>query len=130
MVDKPHHPTHWAARLRKAATGLRSVRGRPRRVVVSGASMRPAFDPGDRLVVVPVSTLAAGQVVAVRDPREPARLLVKRIHALTDAGLDVRGDDPGASTDSRHFGPVRAASVIGRAVYRYHPPERAGWIDG
>jgi hypothetical protein len=46
------------------------------------------------------------------------------------AGLTVRGDNPSASTDSRDFGPVPAASVRGRVVYRYAPPHRRRWATG
>ena len=73
--------------------------------------------------------------MAVVDPRYPERILVKRIAAVdrTTTTVDVRGDDPGASTDSRDFGPVPLASVIGRAVYRYAPVGRTGpgpWPTG
>lgn len=92
--------------------------------------MLPAFRPGDRLVVVPFGGIAPGQVVAVRDPRRADRILVKRVRAVLAEGYDLRGDNEGASTDSRHFGPVPAGRLIGRAVYRYHPPDRSGWIAG
>ena len=128
MVTRRPHPTHWTGKLRKAAVTLASVRGRPRRVVVSGDSMAPAFQADDRLVVVPVGRLERGNVVAVRDPRLAGRVLVKRVHTVDPGGIDVRGDNAAASTDSRHFGPVTPAGVVGRVVYRYHPPERSGWI--
>lgn len=38
------------------------------------------------------------------------------------------GDNRGASTDSRDFGPVRASEVVGTAVFRYWPLGRAGRI--
>ena len=92
--------------------------------------MRPTLLPGDRLVVVRPwrRRLRPGDVVALRDPRQPARLMVKRVAAVDRAtgDLTVAGDDPAASTDSRHFGPVPSALVRGRVVYRYAPPERAG----
>jgi hypothetical protein len=40
--------------------------------------------------------------------------------------LEVVGDDPAASTDSREFGPVPLDSVVGRIVYRYGPSGRTG----
>lgn len=113
-----------------AAVGLwRSVR----RVEVTGSSMRPTLVPGDRLVVVappvgPVPWPRPGDIVALHDPRRDGRILVKRV-AGTDprAGtLEVIGDDLGASTDSRSFGPVPRSSIVGRAVYRYAPSSRKG----
>ena len=97
-----------------------------RRLTVQGDSMRPAFEPGDRLVAIRPWPLRPGQVVALRDPRD-GRLLVKRIAAVDGDLVDVQGDNSSASTDSRHFGPVSRRRLIGRVVYRYHPPSRSGW---
>jgi nickel-type superoxide dismutase maturation protease len=99
-----------------------------RRVEVTGASMRPTLEPGDRLLVLAWRRIRAGDLVALADPREPARTLVKRVGRVDDASLTVLGDDPAASTDSRSFGPVPRRTVLGRAVYRYAPGERAGPI--
>jgi nickel-type superoxide dismutase maturation protease len=107
---------------------LARLRGLPRRVTVAGDSMLPSFRAGDRLLVVPTRNLSAGQVVALRDPTAPDRLLVKRVREVAGDGLDVRGDNEQASTDSRTFGAVPSTMVIGRVVYRYHPPERAGLV--
>lgn len=104
------------------------VRTRPSRVVVEGASMVPTLAPGDRLVVRRHRRPLVGDLVALRDPRLPSRLLVKRVHAVGAAGLDVRGDNPSESTDSRTFGPVDPSTVTGKVVYRYHPPARVGRI--
>lgn len=98
------------------------------RVRVEGGSMMPTLDPGDRLLVVPLPP-RRGRLVVVPDPRDPGRVLIKRVAAVAaDGRIEVRGDNPAASTDSRHFGPVDAGTVIGRPVYRYHPAERAGWL--
>src|ERR1700722_17297748 len=105
-----------------AATVLRRVG----KVEVSGASMAPTLRPGDRLLVARFRPVRVGDVVAVPDPRHPARLLVKRVAGRSPAGWDIRGDNPGDSTDSRHFGAVADAAVVGVAVYRYAPPARAG----
>jgi nickel-type superoxide dismutase maturation protease len=99
---------------------------RPRRVVVVGESMLPALQPGDRLLLLRLPA-PPGAVVAVADPREPARILVKRLAARPEPGRRVvLGDNPAASTDSAHFGAVPAGLVRGRAVYRYAPAHRRG----
>jgi nickel-type superoxide dismutase maturation protease len=101
---------------------------RVRRVEVNGASMRPTLEPGDRLLVVAGRRIRPGDLVALADPRQPARTLVKRVGRVDETGLTVLGDDPAASTDSRSFGPVPRRTVLGRAVYRYAPTVRAGPI--
>jgi nickel-type superoxide dismutase maturation protease len=103
-----------------------------RRVVVKGGSMAPLLLDGDRLVVLaPLwgrPRVVAGDVVAVSDPRAVDRLLVKRVAALDrlQQTVEVLGDVPEASTDSRTFGPVPLGSVLGRVAYRYGPPGRTG----
>jgi len=101
-----------------------------RRVAVNGDSMRPVLEPGDRLLVVGLLRFRPGDVVAVADPRDERRVMVKRVSAVDAAGVTVLGDNPAASTDSRTFGPVPRALVLGRAVYRYWPEARRGRIRG
>jgi signal peptidase I len=119
-----------------AGTAIVTLAARPvRRVAVVGGSMAPALEPGDRLVVLRLPArwpLRAGDVVAFPDPRSgPDRqngrdglTLVKRVRSVGPAGVEVRGDDPDHSTDSRSFGSVPRRSVLGVAIYRYAPPGR------
>jgi nickel-type superoxide dismutase maturation protease len=109
------------------------------RVEVEGQSMVPTLLPGDRLLVVRgvrgvrgvgIVPLRVGSIVALPDPRSPSLLLVKRVHAIDGDRLDVRGDDPLHSTDSRTFGTVPLRSTLGRVVWRYAPPSRAGRVGG
>jgi nickel-type superoxide dismutase maturation protease len=88
--------------------------------------MMPALAEGDRLVVFRLGRPRVGDVVAVRDPAEPTRLLVKRVAAVVQAGVEVLGDNRAASRDSRSFGVVAPSGVVGTAVYRYFPPARVG----
>lgn len=111
-----------------AAAGLAGAAALPR-VVVAGRSMVPFLLPGDRLLVVRLPRwwpLQAGWLVAVRDPRQPERLLVKRLSLAGPGTVVVLGDNPAESTDSRVLGPLPRRSVVGVAWYRYGPPERAG----
>lgn len=88
--------------------------------------MLPALAPGERLLVLRSPVLQEGDIVAFLDPVAPERLLVKRVVRLEAATIEVAGDNPGASRDSRHFGPVPRRLVVGRAIYRYHPAQAAG----
>ncbi len=47
------------------------------------------------------------------------------INRLAPDEYFLMGDNRGGSTDSRDFGPVRAGDIIGTAVLRYWPPDRA-----
>lgn len=97
------------------------------RIVVEGRSMQPTLEPGDRLVVLPTRP-REGALVVLTDPRTPDRTLAKRVTAVDGRLLLVEGDNPGHSTDSRHFGPVEQRLVRGRPAYRYAPADRAGWV--
>jgi nickel-type superoxide dismutase maturation protease len=101
-----------------------------RRVIVHGDSMAPALLAGDRVLVVAGGRLRRGDIVAVPDPRRPHRLLIKRVTHLAPGRdtVSLAGDNAAASTDSRTFGPVPRRAILGRAVYRYAPVERAGRI--
>ncbi len=114
-------------------------RWRSRRVVVRDDSMRPEFEPGDHLYVDPRSgrSLERGDVVAARDPERPDRLLLKRVAALAgeprpDGGVVppgsvyLLGDRADASRDSRSFGPVPLAALVGVVWFRYAPAARRG----
>ena len=74
--------------------------------------MLPTFLPGETVTAVrrwrPVRV---GDVVVVRDPREPARWLLKRCAGKAGGYLDLRGDNREASTDSRDFGAISKREV-------------------
>jgi nickel-type superoxide dismutase maturation protease len=131
------HPIHWTPVFRRALAGVAAlaVAGAMgwhsfRRVRVTGDSMLPTFQTGDRLLIGPAGRVRAGQVVAIADPRSARRLLVKRVHAADRRGLDVRGDNEAASTDSRQLGLIPRSKLAGRVVYRYAPAGRTGWFPG
>ena len=100
-------------------------------VEVSGRSMIPTLRPGDRLLVETWTygrrSPQVGEVVVAPDPRAPTRELVKRVAAVDDGRITLRGD-AARSTDSRRFGSVPLAAVRARAAFRYWPLGRAGLI--
>jgi nickel-type superoxide dismutase maturation protease len=90
------------------------------RVEVNGDSMAPTYLPGDRLLLVRrFRPLRAGDVVAFDDPRGSAGRIVKRVTSVSPGGVEVLGDNPGSSTDSRAFGPVPQRSVEYLVIRRY-----------
>lgn len=99
-----------------------------RRVEVVGESMLPALRPGDRLLVLRPARARPGDVVAVTDPRQASRTMVKRVAARGPAGVTVLGDNAAASTDSRQLGPLAPAAVRGKVFYRYFPSGRRGRV--
>ena len=110
----------------------RLIRSWRARVAVEGRSMAPALMPGDWLLADPDAFRDAsptvGDLVLVPDPREPSRLLVKRVVEVVDGALFVAGDSPAESADSRVFGPVEASAAEGRPWFRYWPLGRAGRV--
>jgi nickel-type superoxide dismutase maturation protease len=91
--------------------------------------MEPALRAGDWIVVKSLSRPPrVGEIVLVRDPRDPENVMVKRVASVADGACMVVGDRPEQSTDSRTFGPVPLANVLARALFRYGPIRRIGWI--
>ena len=93
--------------------------------------MAPTLLPGDAVLVLqglgPLRpTIRVGDLVALVDPRDHDRIMIKRVAGFDSAGVVVRGDNEAASTDSRHFGPISRRALRGRVVYRYHPESRRG----
>jgi signal peptidase I len=86
-------------------------------VVVMTGSMQPKVQPGDALVYqpAPASRLQPGQVIIVKDPAHPGRLLSHRMtERLATGDLITRGD-ANASADST---PVKPDEVLGVARLR------------
>jgi nickel-type superoxide dismutase maturation protease len=93
---------------------------------VEGESMTPALRPGDLLVVRRGAEVGIGDLVVARDPREPARLIVKRIVFRAEGGwwLESDNQDAPGRRDSWDFDAVPDRLIVGRAVARYWPPSR------
>jgi signal peptidase I len=109
-------------------------RWRPFRVEVDGESMLPTLEPGEYLLAVRPGAIRAGSLVVVEHPDRPGYEIVKRMAAMQGEQVGGRvlgpdeywvvGDNEEGSTDSRTFGPISAAAVRGRAVFRYWPLDK------
>ena len=104
-----HEPFHW----------------RYARFVVTGDSMLPDLRPGDCLVVSTRARIGVRDVVVARRPHVDGLLLVKRAIRREDAGWWVLSDNGAAGLDdSRAFGVLPDALVVGRVIARYYPRPR------
>ena len=104
-------------------------------VEVKGGSMAPTLLPGEWLVVERRTYMRrpprVGEIVLAADPREPSRELIKRISAVDPRSklVELTGDSPDASTDSRTFGELPTHTIRWRVVARYYPLGRIGRLS-
>lgn len=97
-----------------------------RRIRVAGQSMAPTLREGETLLVYTRAYRSAaprvGDVVLAWHP-DGRRKIVKRVVAApegTDVSTErvyVRGDNPAATTDSDHFGPLDRRRVLGKVWF-------------
>ncbi len=111
------------------AAAITWARGRFLRVAIEGESMLPTLAPGDWVIVDRGASRdyrpRPGHVVLANDPRVPLREIVKRVdHIDLHGAAWLLGDNPGESTDGRHFGALSPSMVAGRVRWRYWPPSR------
>lgn len=81
---------------------------------VQGDSMRPALLPGKIVLARYTQTVRLGQVVIVVRGQVQ---IIKRVDKIQDSRLFLLGDNPAASTDSRSFGWVDKAAIVGVVVW-------------
>jgi nickel-type superoxide dismutase maturation protease len=105
-------------------------------VEVQGNSMAPTLLPGEWLLVEQRTYTRrpprVGEIVLAADPRDPSRELIKRVAGIDAASglVELAGDAPEASTDSRTFGRIHADQVRWRVIARYWPADRVGSLIG
>jgi signal peptidase I len=93
--------------------------------------MEPTLHDGDHVLAVRRRHVERGDVVVIERPGGPGFELIKRVTAvggdqiegrtLRHGELWITGDAPGASTDSRSFGPLRHEAVAGLVIARTWP---------
>ena len=91
--------------------------------------MRPALEPGDRLLVRYAAPVTAGRLVLARFPG--GTLVVKRaVEARPtrtgDPGWWLLSDNPDEGVDSRHRGAIPATDVVAVVVARLWPRPTPG----
>ena len=81
--------------------------------------MRPTLSPGDFVLVDPFAFKnelpVSGEVIVAQHPYRD-QVIIKRVSEVVEDGVSLRGDNPDVSSDSRSFGRVRFATIIGRVT--------------
>jgi nickel-type superoxide dismutase maturation protease len=98
----------------------RWVLGKRWRFRVTGNSMLPTLQSGEDVLVVPVQAmtkLSPGDIVVCLHPLTPRLRMVKRISEIFyDDSCYVLSDNAAEGTDSRSFGVVDRALILGRVT--------------
>ncbi|MGQ0773657.1 MAG: S26 family signal peptidase [Pseudonocardiales bacterium] len=79
--------------------------------------MSPTLSDGDLVLLSRGARPRPGAVVVVRWPQRPGQLSVKRVIGRHGPAWWVQGDNPDASTDSRHLGPATPTAVVLARLY-------------
>ena len=95
------------------------------RVAVAGHSMAPTLRDGEYVLYTTLLQPRQGDIVVTRDPQDESRWLVKRVRAVRTDAIDVAGD---FVDDAHDAGWVPRGALVGRVVFRYWPPSRAGFV--
>ena len=110
----------------------RLIRSWRARVAVEGHSMEPTLRDGDWLLVDPDAyrrfSPRAGELVVAADPRQPGRLIVKRVQRIEPDGSLVLGGDHPAHVEEAGPPPVAHTALRGRPWLRYRPLRRFGRV--
>ena len=81
--------------------------------------MNPTLKEGDLVLYRPIKksilSLKKGSIVIAINPLKKDELMIKRVSKRNDLEIDLLGDNPNASIDSRHFGSIKLDQLIGIA---------------
>ena len=91
------------------------------RLRVRGESMSPCLQSGQEVLVdlhaYKYISPQVGDIVYLRHPLRADTQMFKRVSSLEDGEmLNVIGDNPAQSSDSRQFGSVRNEHILGKLV--------------
>ena len=93
------------------------------RLRVTGSSMIPLLQPGEEILFDPKayrhSLPQVGDIVVAQHPYQ-AKQIVKRVTlVLEDGSCFLEGDNSDASTDSRFYGFIPLAKILGRVTCKF-----------
>ncbi len=104
-------------RIAKWTDSILLILGRRVGFEVSGDSMLPTLQMGDRVLVDPKATIAVGDIVLANHPYKKSIRMIKRVASIdSDAHYFLAGDNTAESTDSQTFGRIPAKDILGKVV--------------
>ncbi len=87
--------------------------------------MLPTLEPGWFVLMDPAGSPAKGQIVVARHPDGSSTVVVKRVQRVADDhSVWVLSDNADSGNDSRHFGPIQAAEILGVVTLVLDQPRR------
>lgn len=86
------------------------------RFEVRGQSMGPLLSDGDRVLVFKTPNIGVGDIIVFSNGE---RDCIKKVVATDDDWISVEGLNRNCSTDSRHYGPIARARIMGKVLLRY-----------
>jgi len=96
--------------------------GKRWRFHVTGNSMLPTLRHGEDVLVYPVSRTAKifpGEIIICRHPTKPQIRMIKRVtEAFYDGSCYVLSDNTSEGSDSRSFGVLDRALILGKVTSR------------
>jgi len=95
--------------------------------IIQHRSMIPTIYPNDLVVSVTprLNPINTGDIIAFRIPGQ--QWFVKRVCSIDENGwMDVRGDNPDESVDSRIYGKIPPEYVRGKIIWIYERGAREG----
>lgn len=93
--------------------------GRRRGIIVEGNSMSPTLENGDTVFIKSANKIEKSDIVLANHPYKKGVKILKRVAEITDDGkLNLIGDNPSESSDSRSFGKISLGDVIGKVTCR------------
>jgi nickel-type superoxide dismutase maturation protease len=91
--------------------------GLRRGFLVSGDSMSPTLNDGDVVLIDYKARFAAGDIVLARHPYKKSVRILKRIERIDEQDrFWLVGDNQAESSDSRTFGAVSKADLLGKVT--------------